>query len=529
MTPNPDGEDVSSPGESVRPGDAHPLEDGESSGHEVDSSQIADLQANVDDASVDALAERLASDDPDERAGAAWRLVEAASSRPTKVRTVLDDVVAVTEDPDVWVRRGATWVLAELAEQQPDALSVKFSDLVDVTKADDALVRQNGVVAVAGVTKAYPARASSGLSAIAPLTQSDDPLLQRYAREAVEEVTRAIAQRAEDAGYPTLIRSHPVYEDLFPEGVGIVTVNEDDDREHAIHVSFGQDAPIQGGDAEGPQRNSPDGIPAPPNVSLSEADIEPNLELRNGTLTTDYRAQVDERRMQHGLVTLRRLHTHDPGVVEAFTDAVDQWTAIDDHDHVVTVLGESETWLATRYDDAETLGRRGSPQTLSEAFWVLVSATRAVSHAHARGVVHGGIHPEVIRYVETAMGQWDAPLVADWGFAHAASAVETPPVPHQYAAPEHRDPETYGRFDQATDVFGLGALAYRLLTGESPAIGHDGVRASERNPELPERIDTLFDLALAERKQSRYDTVLDFQRALEDVATPFLQTGGESR
>lgn len=507
MNPDPDGSDVG--------------------GHDVDGERIAALQSAVDDDSVAALAGRLDSDDPDERAGAAWRLVEAASAQPTKARTVLDDVVEATDDPDVWVRRGATWVLAELAEEQPDALSVKFSNLVSLTRANDPLVKQNGVVAVAGVTKAYPARASTGLSTIAPLTQSVDPLLRRYAKQAVREVTQAIAERAEDAGYPLLVRAKPEYVDLFPEGVSVVTVNEDDDRTQAVHVSYGQDAPVRDESLqEDPTRSGPpEEIPAAPDVTLSKDELSPNLKLRHGVLTVDHRADVDEQALEHGLVTLRRLQTEDVAVRDAFGDAVRQWKAVDDHDHVVGVLGDGRDWLATRYDDADTLNRRGTPQTLAEAVWILSGVTRAVSYAHARGVVHGGLYPGAVRFVETATGSWDAPLVADWGFAHAASGERTPPIPESFAAPEHRDPETYGRFDQATDVFGLGALTYHVLTGDPPATDGNLVPATQRNPELPASADDLFELSLAPEKMARFATVLDFQRAFDEFATDLVEEG----
>lgn len=497
-------------------------------GHDVDPERIAALQDAVGDDSVEALADRLDSDDPDERAGAAWRLVDVVSSTPTEVRTVLDDVVEATRDPDVWVRRGATWVLAELAEEQPDALSVRFENLVSLTQASDPLVRQNGVVAVAGVTKAYPARASAGLSTIAPLTQSEDSLLRRYAKQAVREVTKAIEERAEDAGYPMLVRANPEYADLFPEGVSVVTVNEDDDRSRPVHVSYGQDAPVRDESIQDdPDRTGPpEEIPAPPDVSLTKADLDADVKLRRGVLTVDHRADVDEQALEHGLATLRRLHANDAAVEEAFDDAVQQWSAVDDHDHVVTVLGNGRGWLATRYDDADTLDGRGAPQTLAEALWILASVTRAVSYAHARGVVHGGLYPGAIRFVETETGAWDVPLVADWGFAHAASGVRTPPIPDAFAAPEHRDPETYGRFDQATDVFGLGALTYHVLTGEPPDQSGGLVPATERNPELPESADDLFELSLAAEKPARFATVLDFQRALDDFASEFLDDGG---
>ncbi|MFB6073247.1 MAG: HEAT repeat domain-containing protein [Halobacterium sp.] len=493
----------------------------DSDGHGVDPDQVAALRDAVDVDAVDALVDRLDSDDPDVRAGAAWRLVEAASSNPTKVRTHLDSVLEGVRDDDVWVRRGATWVLAELAERQPDALSVKFADLVDLTRAEDPLVRQNGVVAVAGVTKAYPARATQGLSSIVPLTQSSDPLLQRYARKAVREVAKAIAERADDAGYPMLVRSFPEYADLFPEGVSVVTVNEDDERSRPVYVSFGRNAPVRETreeENEEPSDRVPAEFPDPPPVVLEEDDLSPNLRLRSDVITTDYRANVDENKLEHGLATLRRLDVADHQVRDAFADAVREWVAIDEHDHVESVLGHGEGWLATRYDDAATLDRRGTPETLSEAVWDVACVTRAVSYAHARGVVHGGLHPGAVRFLETGQREWDAPVVADWGFAHAASGVETPPIPAGFAAPEHRDPGTYGRFDQSTDVFGLGALAYFLLTGEPPVTGDGVVPASEYNPALGDDVASLFDRSLADEKAARFDTVLDFQRAFDGVA-----------
>ena len=484
---------------------------------EVDAEEVAELRQSVATDDVDELAERLESPDADVRAGAAWRLVEAATKRPTKVRTVLDELVDAAGDQDVWVRRGATWTLAELAEQEPDALSVKFSDLVSLTRSDDRLIRQNGAVAVAGVTKEYPARATAGLSAIAPLTQAEDPLLRRYAREAVEEVTRAIAARAEDAGYPMVIRAHPEFADLFPEGISVVTVNEDDDRSRSVYVSFGQEAPTRGTEAGSEwDLGPPEGVPDPPRVTLSESDVSPNHRIRQGILTTDYRADVDEEILEHGLATLRRLHVDESPVITAFSEAVEKWTAVDDHDHVVTVLGNGDQWLATRYDDGDTLERRRPPETLAEAAWQVSAVTKAVSHAHARGVVQGGIHPGAVRYIATGQNTWDAPALADWGFAHVASGQRTPPIPGGFAAPEHREPETYGRFDQATDVYGLGALAYFLLAGEPPGGHEERIPASDRNPALPDSVDEVFELALAPEKHARFATVLDFQRAFDD-------------
>ncbi|AAG19359.1 MAPK-activated protein kinase [Halobacterium salinarum NRC-1] len=495
--------------------------------HDVDPGAVAHHRGAVDTDDVAELAERLHSADADERSGAAWRLVEAAGTEPTAVRAHLEAIVARADDEDVWVRRGVTWVIAELAERQPDALSMKFSELVALTDADDELVRQNGAVAVAGVTKRYPERATAGLSTLASLTRDADPLLARYAEDAVAEVAAEIAARAEDAGYPMLVRTTAEYAALLPDDLTVVTTDDSEDGPRdPVSVSFGADAPVavdaaDRGDESAPPGHPPAEVPDAPSVGVSQADLTPGLELRETVLTTDFRATITDDTLEHGLVTLRRLNAAtangtDSRVVEAFQRALKRWAAVDEYPHIERVLGTGDTWVATRYDGAETLARRGPPATLSEAQWVVDRVTRAVSYAHARGVVHGGLHPGAVRFVETSVGAWDAPVVADWGFAHAASGHHSPPIPAGFAAPEHHDPASYGRFDQSTDVFGLGALAYFLVTGVSPRGGDGVVPAAQQNPALPERVDSLFERSLATSKQARFETVLDFQAAFDE-------------
>jgi hypothetical protein len=357
------------------------------------------------------------------------------------------------------------------------------------------------------------------LSRLAPLTRDEDPLLARYAEQAVRDVAEAIAARADDAGYPMLVRSTEAYAGLFPDSVEVVTVGDEESPEHPVSVSFGRDAPVRaGGREDTPREGPPEEIPEAPSVTVTRADLDPDLRLGGTPLTTDYRASVTDATLEHGLVTFRRLDAVDAAVRDAFRDGLGQWAAVDDHDHVESVLGAGEDWAATRYDDGDTLDRRGAPATVAEAVWLLDCVIRGVSYAHARGVVHGGLHPGAVRFLETPVGRWDAPVVADWGFAHATSGLRTPPVPSGFAAPEHRDPETYGRFDQSTDVFGLGALAYYLLTGEEPVAGGTVVPASSRNPALPDAVDGLFERSLADTKQARFETVLAFQTAFDELA-----------
>lgn len=141
--------------------------------------------------------------------------------------------------------------------------------------------------------------------------------------------------------------------------------------------------------------------------------------------------------------------------------------------HLIDVgIHEEAGWIAmelvrgeaiTEYCDARQLG-------LPKRIELLITIAEAISLAHQNLIVHRDIKPTNVLVTEDGR-----PKLIDFGIATALSDATGPAevlspeanrlfTPH-YAAPEQvrSEPATV-----ATDVFGLGALAYRLLTGVEP-------------------------------------------------------------
>jgi serine/threonine-protein kinase len=148
-------------------------------------------------------------------------------------------------------------------------------------------------------------------------------------------------------------------------------------------------------------------------------------------------------------------------------------------------------YLALEYVEGGSLAKRtaGAPQPPREAAALIELLARAVAYAHQNGVIHRDLTPTNV--LLTAAG---APKLTDFGLARrladtqgmtATGAVLGTP---NYLAPEQASAERTA-LSPRTDVYGLGAILYYLLTGGPPfqaATLVDSIRQTlEREPVRP--------------------------------------------
>ncbi len=215
--------------------------------------------------------------------------------------------------------------------------------------------------------------------------------------------------------------------------------------------------------------------------------------------------------------------------VEPLMNEAETWQKLDDHDHIVSVIdygSDPLPWIAMEYMDGGHLGHRAGEMDLDQAVWTALATTEGVRHAHDRGVAHFDLKPQnvLLRRVE---GAWDVPKVADWGLSrhlldHSSSVAGMSP---SYAAPEQLDTDVFGRTDNVTDIYQLGAVFYELFTGWPPFEGRmleviQQIQTEEPTPpsdraDLPPELDDILLTALATDKDDRYEHVLYLRDELQ--------------
>jgi serine/threonine protein kinase len=195
------------------------------------------------------------------------------------------------------------------------------------------------------------------------------------------------------------------------------------------------------------------------------------------------------------------------------------------------------SWIATarreRPDDSDTL---------TEMLAAFVKVCEAVAFAHSRGVLHCDIKPGNI-----LVGPFGQVYLADWGLALTGTerglrAVEGGRVvacscDGQFGGgpcgtPSFMSPEqargARSHFDERTDVFGLGAVLFNILTAAPPydaeEVGDCLARATAcvvsfppPNPAapLPVGLCRIAQKAMARDPGDRFQTVLDLKKEVE--------------
>jgi serine/threonine-protein kinase len=227
-----------------------------------------------------------------------------------------------------------------------------------------------------------------------------------------------------------------------------------------------------------------------------------------------------------------------------------------DHPNIVPIydlLGDGiATSFVMKLVEGETLSerlRRGQRRDLDLArlLEIFLKVCDAVAFAHSRGVIHRDLKPGNVM-----IGEFGQVYVMDWGCAMVSPRINTGEdmdgLPRRrthddpgtvigtaaYMAPE----QAWGRtdeLDERTDVYGLGAVLYQILTGVPPNQGRSEKDTMElaregtplpptevargRTPPAP--LCQIAMRALSHDRADRFPTVL----ALRDEVERFLHRG----
>jgi WD40 repeat protein len=175
-------------------------------------------------------------------------------------------------------------------------------------------------------------------------------------------------------------------------------------------------------------------------------------------------------------------------------------------------------YLVLEYVEGGNLAQQaaGGPQPPRAAAALVELLARAVEYAHQHGVIHRDLKPANV--LLTAAG---APKLSDFGLARRAGAapgltstgavVGTP----GYLAPEQAGAQAPA-LGPRTDVYGLGAILYYLLTGRPPVqagtlaetirrtLESDPVRPALLRPGIPRDLETICLKCLQKAPSKRY-------------------------
>jgi len=218
------------------------------------------------------------------------------------------------------------------------------------------------------------------------------------------------------------------------------------------------------------------------------------------------------RKFSEEIAALARIN--DPGVVQVYDSGV---------------LDEGQPYMVMQFVEGETLRKTIRPggMDLARAARLLRSAGRALSAAHEKGVVHRDLKPDNLMVRAD-----DQITLIDFGIASVADA-ETG---HQnertkvagtftYMAPEQFD----GKPTAASDVYGLGVIAFEMLAGAPPSAGKpmfelmlmqkEGTwpKISELRPSVPAAAQELILKALSADPEKRFVSPREFGDALADA------------
>ncbi len=231
-------------------------------------------------------------------------------------------------------------------------------------------------------------------------------------------------------------------------------------------------------------------------------------------------------------------------VAEALvTGLLDHPNIVPVHDLARTAMGDillamklvsGTSWKALLHPKTPAHQKLADGYDLQKHLALLLSVCNAVAFAHSKGIVHRDLKPENVM-----VGEFGEVLVMDWGIAldirdhpqadartqHKSGATVPAGTP-SYMSPE----QAAGRgadIGPWSDVYLLGSILLEVVTGKPPHRGvsiFEVLKAAVRaeppalSDSVPSELAGIIRKSLARETRDRYQTVSQFQEALQDFA-----------
>src|SRR5436853_2104289 len=205
-----------------------------------------------------------------------------------------------------------------------------------------------------------------------------------------------------------------------------------------------------------------------------------------------------------------------------------------DHPNILPFLefgeGEGLLYVVTPFVAPGTLEdllmRVGGRFSAMQALPIMQQLCSAVQYAHNHDVIHGNIKPTNV--FVAADGRM---LLSDFGIARRYDGQQSPSrvgwESAEYAAPE----QSLGVLRRASDIYALGVLLFRILTGQPPFTGQTPVEvllkhvrqqapsARSIDPSISDAVDGVLQMAMQKRSDDRFTSAEEFSNALLAAVT----------
>lgn len=211
------------------------------------------------------------------------------------------------------------------------------------------------------------------------------------------------------------------------------------------------------------------------------------------------------------------------------------------HDHIVSLLGHGSAggafYFIMDYCDGGSIGdlmkRSGGKLPMEDAGPLMLEAMDGLLFIHANGVVHRDLKPANI-LLSTVEGKLAA-KISDLGLAKnfeqagLSGMTITGAVAGTARFMPREQVVNFKYVKEQTDIWGIGATFYNMLTGAYPrdfppgrdqmeiVLQEDVVPIRKRDSRLPKKLAEVIDRAITDKIGDRYQTAAEMRKALAAV------------